>query len=102
MKLILKSSALLIVLCSLASCSSPTGRLATSTVDPAGAPPAPNQPTGTVTISDGSGSVRVAPSPVPSSAPGNHWLQISHPTQPAPETVMRARFDSFHGPGHYG
>lgn len=100
MKLILKSAALLVVLFSLASCSSTTVLLANFNVEPVGAPPALNQPTGTVTFSDGSGTVRVAASPVPSDT--GHWLRISHPTQPAPETVMRASFDSFHGTGHYG
>lgn len=102
MKLILKSAVLLFVLGSLAACSSTTVLLANFNAEPVGAPPALNQPTGTVATSDGSGSVRVAAAPIPSSDPVNHWLRISHPTQPAPETVMRATFDSFHGTGRYG
>lgn len=66
-----------------------------------GAPPALNQVTGTVTTKEGAGSVRVAVSPVSSSA-GNNWLKISHPTKFAPETAMRAQFDAFHGAGEYG
>ncbi len=92
---------LLLILLALAGCNSTTVLLANFNVEPVGAPPAPTQPTGTVAIADGAGTVRVAASPDPAS-PANNWLRISHPTQPAPETVMRAQFDSFHGTGRYG
>jgi hypothetical protein len=100
MNAILKIALLLALLLSLVACNSTTVLLANFNTEPVGAAPAFHQPTGTVEKSDGAGSVRVAVSPDPGT--GTHWLQISHPTQPAPETVMRAQFDSFHGTGHYG
>jgi len=99
MKAILTISALMAALVSLASCQSTTVLLANFNTEAVGAPPAANQPTGTVAFSDGAGSVRVAASPTGS---GTNWVRISHPTQPAPETVLRAQFDSFHGAGKYG
>jgi hypothetical protein len=100
MNTILKITFLLVLLVSLAACNSTTVLLANFNTEPVGAPPAFTQPTGTVETSAGAGSVTVVVSP--DSSTGSHWLRISHPTQPAPETVMRARFDSFHGSGHYG
>jgi hypothetical protein len=99
MNAILKITLLLVLLVSLAACNSTTVLLANFNTEAVGAPPAFNQPTGTVVTSEGAGSVRVAASP--ESASTTHWLRISHPTHPTPETVMRARFDSFHGAGHY-
>jgi hypothetical protein len=99
MKSILTVAAVLAALFTFASCQSTTVLLANFNTEAVGAPPAVNQPTGTVAFSDGAGSVRVAASPTGS---GSNWLRISHPTQPAPETVMRATFDSFHGTGKYG
>lgn len=101
MRTILMISALLAALFSLGACQSTTVLLANFNTEAIGAPPAVNQPTGTVAFSDGSGSVRVSSSPT-GATPGNDWLHISHPTQPAPETVMRAQFDSYHGTGKYG
>jgi hypothetical protein len=100
MNVVLKMAALAALLLSCVACNSTTVLLANFNSEPVGAAPAFNQPTGTVEISNGAGSVRVAPSPVPSAT--TNWVRIDHPTQPAPETVMRARFDSFHGAGKYG
>jgi len=100
MRSILTISALTAVL-TLASCQSSTVLLANFNSEAVGAPPAANQPTGTVTFADGGGNVRVAVTPT-GPTPGNNWLQIDRPKQPAPETVMRARFDAFHGTGKYG
>ena len=100
MKIILKMAALLALLLSLVACSSTTVLLANFNTEPVNSPPAANQPTGTVELSDGAGSVRVVASPDP--AVTNNLVRIAHPTQPAPETVLRARFDSFHGTGRYG
>lgn len=97
MNAILKITVLLVLLLSLAACNSTTVLLANFNAEPVGAPPAHNQPTGTVVFADGAGSVRVSNPPGSST----NWLRISHPTHPSPETVMRAQFDSFHGPGHY-
>ena len=101
MNVFLKIAALSVMLLSLVACSSTTVLLANFNAESIGAPPAFNQPTGTVEIADGAGSVRVVAPPSPT-AGGNQWARVSHPTQPAPETVMRARFDSFHGTGQYG
>lgn len=100
MNTILKMAALLALLLSLVACNSTTVLLANFNAEPLNAPPAANQPTGTVEFSDGAGSVRVVASPDPGVT--NNLLRIAHPTQPAPETVMRAQFDTFHGTGRYG
>ena len=98
----LKVSALVALLLSLASCQSTTVLLANFNAEPAGAPPAPNQPTGTTQFLDGGsgGSVRVAPSPDP--AVKNNGCLITHPTSNADQTILRAQFASFPGPGKYG
>ena len=100
MNAILKTLALLGAVLLLAACNSTTVLLANFNAEPVGAPPALNQPTGTVVTSEGSGTVRVAASPAPGG--GSNWVRIEHPTQPSPETVLVARFDSFHGAGKYG
>ena len=101
MNAFLKAGALLVILLSLTACSSTTVLLANFNTEAVGAAPNFNQPTGTVETREGTGSVRVAASPIGQPA-SNKWLRIQHNTTPAPETVMRARFDSFHGTGRYG
>jgi hypothetical protein len=91
--------AALLVLLSVA-CNSTTVLSAQFNAEPVGAPPAFAQNVGTVTFLNGAGTVTVQPSPVDSSTT-NKWARVSHPTQPAPETSLRAQFDSFHGAGKY-
>lgn len=85
-----------------AACSSTTVLLANFNAEPLGGPPAATQSTGTLQFKDGSGSVRVVSPPTGDNV-GKQWLRISHPTAGplAEETVMRARFNSFHGAGKY-
>ena len=101
MNILLKIAALLALLLSLVACSSTTVLQATFNTEPIGTPPAAGQPVGTVEIMNGDGSVRVAASPDPSSAAGNNWVQISLPSPRTHPVHMLARFDSFHGAGHY-
>ena len=89
---------LLVLLAALSGCKSTTVLLANFNAEAVGSPPAFAQPTGIVEKRDGAGSVRVDNPPGSSSK----WARISHPTQPSPETGLRARFDSFHGTGQYG
>ena len=85
-----------------AACGSTTVLLANFNAEPLGGPPAATQPTGTLEIKDGAGSVRVVAPPTGDNV-GKQWLRVSHPTagNMSPETVMRARFDGFHGAGKY-
>ena len=83
-----------------AACSSTTVMLANFNAEPLNGPPAATQPTGTLEFQDGGGSVRVVAPPTGDNV-GQQWLRISHPTHPSQETVMRARFDAFHGAGKY-
>ena len=98
MNRILMVAAPLMLLMTLAGCGSTTVLLANFNAEPLGGPPAFAQPTGTVETRSGAGSVLVANPPGSSTK----WAQISHPTQPSPQTMLRARFDSFHGTGKYG
>jgi hypothetical protein len=95
---LLKTAALLLVVLALAACNSTTVLNAAFNAEPVGTPPAATQPIGFIELRPGSGTITMAPSPTGS---GNPWVRFNHPTQPAPETVMRARFDSFHGTGKY-
>lgn len=99
MKLIPKFATLLALLLSVSACGSTTVLLANFNSEPVGSPPAANQPTGSVTIQNGDGSVTVAQSP----QPGSNWARISHNGSAVgtPETVLRARFDQPRGAGHY-
>jgi hypothetical protein len=85
-----------------AACSSTTVLLANFNAESLGGPPAATQPTGTLEFKDGAGSVRVVSPPTGDNV-GKQWLRVSHPTvgPSAVETVMRARFDTFHGAGKY-
>jgi hypothetical protein len=81
----------------MAACNSTTVLLANFNAEPLGAPPAFTQPTGAMQFVNGAGSVTIA------NPPGSttKWMRVSHPTQPSPETVTRARFDAPHGAGKY-
>jgi len=83
------------------ACNSTTVLSAKFDAEAIGAPPAVMQNVGTVRFVRGAGSVTVQPSPVDGSTT-NKWARVSHPTKPAPETSLRAQFDSFHGAGKYG
>lgn len=87
----------LMLLMTLASCGSTTVLLANFNAEPLGGPPAFAQATGTVETRSAAGSVLVS-NPSGSST---KWAQISHPTRPSRQTMLRARFDSFHGTGKY-
>jgi hypothetical protein len=91
--------AALLVLLSVA-CNSTTVLSAQFNAEPVGSPPAFAQNVGTVQFINGAGSVTVQPSPVDGSVT-NKWVRVSHPTQPTPETSLRAQFDGFHGTGKY-
>lgn len=93
----LRPALLAAVLLLVAACNSTTVLLANFNAEPLGAPPAFNQPTGTMQFVNGAGSVTIA------NPPGSttKWMRVSHPTVPTPETVTRARFDAPHGAGKY-
>ena len=82
------------------SCTSTTVLLANFKNDNIGSPPAAAQPTGTVSVNNGSGLITVVAAPV-STLPSNKWALISHPAQPAPETTLTGRLTQT-GPGNYG
>jgi hypothetical protein len=102
MRMVLGIGALLACLLSFSACGATTVLLANFNAESVGAPPAGNQPTGTVATREGAGSVRVANGPAPPLPPNSKWARIHHPQRGTPETVLRARFDAFHGAGKYG
>lgn len=82
------------------SCNSTTVLLSNFKNDTVGSPPAPTQPTGTVSVSPGAGSVTVVAAPNPD-LPANKWAHISHPTAPSPETTLTGDFEGQTGIGNY-
>jgi hypothetical protein len=81
-------------------CNATTVLLSNFKNDTIGSPPGPVQPTGTVSVSPGGGSVTVVAAPTPD-LPSNKWARISHPTAPAPETTLTGDFDGQTGIGNY-
>jgi hypothetical protein len=81
-------------------CNATTVLLSNFKNDTVGSPPGPVQPTGTVSVSPGGGSVTVVAAPHPN-LPANNWARISHPTAPAPETTLTGDFDGQTGIGNY-
>lgn len=92
--------ALLVIILLLSSCNSTTVLLANFKNDAVNSPPASAQPTGTVNIEAGAGSVVVVSSPKPD-LPANKWARISHPTSPGEPTELTGNFTQF-GLGNYG
>jgi len=80
-------------------CTSRTVLLANFNAESAGSPPAANQPTGTVSIFDGAGSVRVAPPPPGGSS---NWAEIRHNVVNGAQTGLQGKFANAQGPGNYG
>lgn len=83
-----------------AGCTSTTVLLSNFKNDAIGSPPAPAQPTGTVSVSPGAGSVTVVAAPN-SDLPANKWAHISHPTAQSAETTLTGDFDGQTGVGDY-
>lgn len=81
-------------------CNSTTVLLSNFKNDTVGSPPGPVQPTGTVSVSPGAGSVTVVAAPRPD-LPSNNWARISHPTAPSPETTLTGDFEGQTGIGDY-
>ena len=82
-------------------CNSTTVLLANFKNDNIGSPPGATQPTGTVSLNTGSGSITVVAAPN-ANLPANKWALINHPSQPTPETTLTGRFSRFFGLGQYG
>jgi len=80
-------------------CTSRTVLLANFNAEAVGSPPATNQPTGTVSIFDGAGSVRVAGPPTGVSS---NWAEIRHNTVNGAQTGLQGKFANAQGPGQYG
>src|SRR5688500_11696340 len=68
----------LVVMLFASACSSTTVLLSNFKDDSIGSPPATTQPTGTVSVEAGAGSVIVVAAPN-AELPSNKWAQISHP-----------------------
>ena len=89
----------------MSSCKSTTVLLANFKNDNIGSPPAAAQPTGTVSLKTGGGSITVVSAPLPS-LPSNKWALITHtagpPTNPTEETTLTGVFSNFFGLGKYG
>jgi hypothetical protein len=92
--------ALLLIIVILSSCNSTTVLLANFKNDVINTPPESAQPTGTVNIDAGIGSVVVVSSPKPD-LPANKWARVSHPTTPGEPTELTGNFTRF-GLGNYG
>src|SRR6185503_19821990 len=101
LRFICLSSLLLGLLVLTTACNSTTVFQANFNSDTPGSAPATAQATGTVLLSPGSGTITVVDAPA-ASLPANKWVRISHPAQPAPETVMKGEFSRFDGLGNYG
>lgn len=95
-----RGSLLLVLLLLITGCNSTTVLQANFNSDTAGSAPAGTQAVGTLLLSPGAGSITVVDAPLAGLA-ATKWVRISHPTQPSPETVMKAKFDSLHGVGNY-
>jgi hypothetical protein len=85
----------------LSSCKSTTVLLANFKNDNIGSAPGATQPTGTVSLNPGAGSITVVAAPKPNQ-PANKWALISHPSAPSPETTLTGIFSKFFGTGKYG
>jgi hypothetical protein len=81
-------------------CNSTTVLLSNFKNDTIGSPPGATQPTGTVSVSPGAGSITVVAAPNPD-LPSNKWAHISHPTAPAAETTLTGDFEGQTGIGSY-
>jgi hypothetical protein len=84
----------------LSSCSSTTVLLANFKNDTIGSSPATAQPTGTVSVEPGAGTVTVVAAPRPE-LPSNKWAGISHPFAQTNLTQIKGKFTQF-GTGNYG
>jgi hypothetical protein len=84
-----------------ATCNSKTVLLANFNNDNVGGPPGSTQPTGTVQVNPGSGSVTVVNAPN-NTMPSNKWVQITHNGTNDPETTLTGTFSQFGGTGKYG
>jgi hypothetical protein len=85
----------------LTSCGATTVLLVNFKNDNIGSPPASTQPTGTVALKNGGGSITVVSAPT-SSLPANKWAKIDHPSSPSDETTLTGHFSKFMGLGKYG
>jgi len=83
----------------LTSCGSTTVLLVNFKNDAVGSAPASAQPTGTVSINNGSGSIVVVNAPA-AGMPVNKWGRIIHHTAPSPETTLTGNLTRV-GPGKY-
>lgn len=84
----------------LSGCKSSTVLLANFKNDSVGSPPASAQPTGTVTVKSGSGTIQVVSAPAVG-MPANNWCMISHPLVQTDPTELTGNFTQF-GLGNYG
>ena len=83
------TGALLLVAASCPPGTATTVLLANFASDALGGPPSQQQAIGTVSSTDGAGTVRVVSAPPGSSG---KWAEINHPNAPAPETIMLCNF----------
>jgi hypothetical protein len=83
----------------LSGCNSQNIFLANFNSEAVGSLPATNQPTGTVAVDQGAGTVRVS---VPPPGGSTNWVEISHPTAPSPQTALQGKFSQTKGDGTYG
>lgn len=97
---VLGLSVLLALLLLITGCKSNTVLLANFKNDAVGLAPATAQPTGTVTVTAGSGTIQVVSAPSPD-LPANNWCKISHPIVQSNPTELTGNFTQF-GVGSYG
>jgi hypothetical protein len=83
-----------------ANCNSKTVLLANFNNDNVGAPPGTAQPTGTVQVEPGSGSITVVASPN-NSMPQSKWVNITHAAGNNDVTMLTGKFPQFYGQGKY-
>ena len=83
------------------SCSSTTVLLANFNNDVIGSPPGTAQPTGTISLNQGSGLITVVNAPPSGLQSSTKWAFITHPAFPAPETELTGTFTQS-GIGSYG
>lgn len=86
----------------LAGCGTTTVILSNFRDDAIGSPPGPTQPTGTLTVHQGNGTVLVVAAPI-SGMPNNKWAHLSHPASPTggEETFFTSHFSHSFDPGNY-
>ena len=90
----------LLVMLLASACSSTTVLLSNFKDDSIGSPPATTQPTGTVSVDAGAGSIIVVAAPN-GNLPSNNWAQISHPAAQTNPTMLTGHFSRFDGIGKY-